>query len=69
MRAVLLAVGAGWTVGEILVAVVIIAACVGVVYVALQEFGVAIPPWVVRIFWICLCAVVAVLAIRFLLSL
>jgi hypothetical protein len=48
---------------------VIIAAVVAVVVVALNHFGVAIPPVVIKIFWICLVAALAVLAIRFLLSL
>lgn len=69
MGALLGAVAAGWTVGEIVIAIVIIAAVVAVCYVALNQFGIAIPPWVVRIFWILCCAVVAVFAIRFLLSL
>ena len=71
MNALLAAGGflAGYTIGEIAIAIIIIGAVVGIVYVALQQFGVAIPPWVVRIFWIVVVAIVAILAIRFLLSL
>ena len=66
----LLALNPGsWTVGEFVIAIVIIAAVVAVMYVALRQFGVAIPPWVIQIFWIVVVAVVAILAIRFLLSL
>jgi hypothetical protein len=67
----LLAVGpvAGWTFGDILIAIVVIAAVCAVAFVALRHFGIQIPAFVAQIFWICVCAVVAVLAIRFLLSL
>ncbi len=58
-----------WGLVEILIAVVIIAACVGIVYVALRVFGVTIPPWVVQIFWIVVVAIVAIFAIRFVASL
>ncbi len=47
----------------------IIAAVVAVVYAALREFGIEIPPFVVRVFWILVVAVLAVFAIRVLLSL
>lgn len=59
----------GWGIGEIVIAIIVIAAVVGVLYVALSQFGVVIPPFVVKIFWIVVCAVLAVLVIRFLLSL
>jgi hypothetical protein len=54
---------------EWLVWIVIVAACVGIMYVALRVFGVAIPEWALKIFWICVVAVVAILAIRFVASL
>ncbi len=54
---------------EILILIVIIAACVGIMFIALRVFGVTIPPWAIQIFWICVCAVVAILAIRFVASL
>lgn len=58
-----------WTFVDIMVAIVIVAACIGIMYVALRVFGVTIPPWVIQIFWICVVAVVAILAIRFVASL
>ncbi len=58
-----------WGIGEILIAIIVIGACCGIVWVALNAFGVAIPPWVVRIFWIVVVAVVAIAAIRFILTL
>jgi hypothetical protein len=62
-------VGAGWTLGSILIAIIVLAACVGIVFVAVHAFGLNIPPWVIQIFWICVVAFVAIIAIRFVLSL
>ena len=58
-----------WTLEGVLIAVVVIAAAIGIVLIAVRKFGVVIPDWVVAIFWICLVAVVAVFAIRFVFSL
>jgi predicted cobalt transporter CbtA len=58
----------GWGLGEILVAIVVVAACVALVYVALKQFGITIPAWVQQVFWICVCAFVVILAIRLVLS-
>lgn len=49
---------------ELAIAVVIIAAVVALVYVALQQFGIAIPEWVKRVFWICVVAFVVIVAIK-----
>ena len=54
---------------ELLVTIIIVAAVVAVVVVDLQHFGVAVPPVVMKIFWIVLVAALAVVAVRFLLSL
>ena len=59
----------GWGLVDILIVVVIVAACVALVYVALQYFGIAIPPAVTRIFWIVVVAVLVILAIKFIASL
>lgn len=53
-----------WGIGELAIMVVIIAAVVALVYVALNQFGVAIPPWVARIFWIVVVAFCVIFAIR-----
>ncbi len=55
---------ASWGVVEIAITIVIIAAIVALVYVALQQFGVAIPGWVQHVFWICVVAFVIIFAIR-----
>ena len=53
-----------WSIGEIAIAIVIIAAVVALVYVALKEFGVSIPGWVVRCFWIVVICFVVIFCIR-----
>lgn len=50
--------------GELAIAVVVIAAVVALVYVALRQFGVAIPAWVQQVFWIIVVAFVVIMAIR-----
>jgi hypothetical protein len=55
--------------GGILIWIVIIAAAVGIALIALRVFGLVPPPWVWQILGIVACAVVAILAIRFVLSL
>ena len=59
----------GLTIVELAIALVIIAAVVGIVYTALREFGIVIPVFVQRIFWIVICCVLAVVAIKFVTSL
>jgi len=59
----------GYSIGEIAIAIVVIAAIVAIVIVALRYFEVSPPPWVVKIFWICVVAFVAIVAIKFLVSL
>lgn len=56
------------SIGEWAIAIVIVAAMVALVYVALKQFGIAIPQWVQTVFWILVAAVVIVGAIRFLMS-
>ncbi len=48
--------------------IILIAAIAAIVFVALRQMGVAIPPWVVQIFWILVVAVVCIASIKFLLS-
>ncbi len=50
-------------IADIAIAIVIIAAIVAAVYVALREFGIQIPGWVQKLFWIvvvCFCVVFAI---------
>lgn len=57
-----------WSFADLLIAIVVVAAVVGVVVVALRVFGVVIPSWVVQIFWIVACAFIAIVAIRLIVS-
>jgi hypothetical protein len=59
---------AGYSLGQLAIAVVIIAAVVALVYVALRQFGITIPPWVVQVFWIIVVAFVVIAAIKIVLS-
>ena len=69
MTTALLANVGGYTFGEIMIAIIIIAAVCGIVYAALQYFGVQIPPIVIKIIGIVLVAALAIICVRFLLSL
>jgi hypothetical protein len=60
--------GGSWGIGEILIAIIVIAACIGIMFVAIKVFGVTIPQWAIQIFWIVVVAACAILAIRFVLS-
>ena len=59
---------AGLSIAQLCIAIVIIAACVAIVYVALNRMGVAIPGWVAQIFWILIVAFVCIAAIRLVVS-
>lgn len=61
-------IAASYSLAHILIAVVVIAACIALVYIAVQQMGVAIPAWIVQVFWILVVACVIIFAIRFLLS-
>lgn len=49
---------------QLLIYIVIVAACIALVYVALQQFGIQIPNWVVQVFWIVVVAMVVIFAIK-----
>lgn len=53
-----------WSFTGIAITIVIIAAVVALVYVALRQFGVAIPQWVQTVFWIVVVAAVVIFAIK-----
>lgn len=56
----------GW--GGLAILIVIIAAVVALVWVAIREFGLAVPGWVIHVFWILAVAFVVILAIRLVMS-
>lgn len=53
----------------LLIFIVAIAAGVALLYVALRQFGVAIPNWVIQAFWIVVVAFVIIACIRLVFSL
>lgn len=61
--------GASWSIGDILVAIIVVLAVVAVFAIACRVMGWVIPQWAYQIVAIVVVAVVAILAIRFLLTL
>lgn len=59
----------GYSIGQIAITVVIVAAVCALVAVALRQFKITIPEWVVHVFWILVVACVVILAIKLVLSL
>ncbi len=57
-----------WGFGDFMIAVIVIAACIGITAILLAVFEIKIPPWAVKIFWIVLAAFVGIFAIRLLLG-
>lgn len=58
----------GYSIGELAILVVAIAAVVALVFVALRKFKIAIPDWVIECFWIVIVAIVIILCIRLVIS-
>jgi hypothetical protein len=58
-----------WTFMQWIIAIIIVAAAIGIMFVVMPLLGFAIPEWAIQIFWILVIAVVAIAAIRFLISL
>lgn len=60
----------GWGIQEYLIAIVVITAAIGVAWLVMTKvFEVTPPAWLIKILWIVLAAVIAVVAIRFLFTL
>ena len=57
-----------WGFGDFLIAIIVVAGCIAITYIALRVFGVEIPQWVAQIFWVVIAVCVAVFAIRFILG-
>ena len=54
--------------GQIAIAIVVIAAVVGLVLVACRQFGIEIPAWLIQCLWIVVAACVVIFCIRLVLS-
>lgn len=55
---------AGYSLIQIAVAVVVIAAVCALVAIALRQFGIALPSWVTQALWVIAIAIVIIMAIR-----
>ena len=55
---------AGLTFVQILILIVVVAACIALVYVALRQFGISLPGWFLQVLCIVAVAVVVILAIK-----
>lgn len=55
-------------VGSYAIAAIIIAAVCIIVFIAFKAMGVAIPPWVIQVFWVLVIAFVCIAAVKLLLS-
>lgn len=49
--------------------IIILAAVVAIVFIACKAMGVAIPGWVINVFWVLVIAAVCIWAIKFLMTL
>jgi hypothetical protein len=58
-----------WTITNVILAIVIIAGMIAAMYVALHEFGIVIPPFIITLFWIAVVCVAACFVIKFVASL
>jgi len=58
-----------WSLGEILIAIVLIAAGIALVAVALRKFQITVPDWFIQVLCIVVVAIVVVMALRFIFSL
>lgn len=61
--------GRSWGIGEIATAIIVCLAIIGIVIIISKVMGFVIPQWVWQILMIVVAAVVAIIAIRFLLTL
>lgn len=59
----------GLSIIQLIIVAMVIAGCVGILYVVMRQAGVAIPSWVIQILWIVLVVMVGVVAVKLLASL
>ena len=55
-----------WNLLQWIIAIIIVAAAVGIMMIALPQMGVAVPGWAMNMLWIVIVASCAIAAIRFL---
>ena len=54
-----------FSLGSLAIMVIVVIAILAIVGLFIKQSGVAIPPLVVNIFWVIVCAVLCILAIKF----
>lgn len=59
---------ASYSLIQMLILAIIVAGVVGIAFVAMRQMGVTVPPWFAQIAWIVVVVVVAIFAIKALLS-
>lgn len=59
---------AGWSISRIIVAIIVLAGCLAILWVALGALGIAIPAFVVTCLWIVLIVAVCVIAVKIIAS-
>jgi hypothetical protein len=60
--------GVAWSIGQLMIVIIVVAAVIGIAMIAVRASGIAIPSWVTQIVWIVIVVFVAVLAIKFLIG-
>ena len=68
MTSILAQIVAGYSIPQFMIILIVACAVIGIAMIAIRQTGIQIPPWVIQILWIVLVAIVAVVAIRFLVS-
>lgn len=59
----------GLSIVQLIIVCMVIAGCIGILYVVLRQCGVAIPAWFITIIWIVAAVFVGVVAVKLLASL
>lgn len=55
---------AGYSIVQICIMVIVVAAVVGIMFVFLRQAGITIPPFIITVFWIVLAAIICIGAIK-----
>lgn len=55
---------AGYTFTHLVIMIIVIAAIIGILFIALRQFGIAIPGWLIQVFWIVVAAFVCIGAVK-----
>ena len=59
----------GFSLEAIIVTVIVLIAAAAILMIVSKAMNFPIPPWVIQIFWVCVIAFVAIVAIKFVFSL